>query len=456
MRIGELLGPDVLEIVRDDPAALREGLMEFHPADVADLLAAIPREDRIPVLEQLHEDQLGGVLSYLGGGVLRMALTRLPPAKIAQALDSLEPDDSARLLSFLPEERRLPVLNRMSAKDAAAARGLLAWEPGTAGRLMTDRFVKVGPDWTVAETMAHLRKIDPEVATVADLYAVDERGRLVGVMSLRKLLPAEPERKVWELMTHDVISVSPTTPQEEVARLVSKYGFNAMPVVSEEGKALGVVTVDDVVDVLVARETESALAMGAVAAPSDPDEKHEFEYFGAPLSRIVKSRLGWLLLLFLGGTLTGTVLQHFEGELSKVVALSFFIPLIIGTGGNAGSQTVSTIIRAMALKQVHVKDALRVAIREMSSGLILGGILCVIAIARVSLWGVGPSLALTVGLTVLAVCVWANAMGALVPLVAERFGFDPTVASAPLIATLVDATGLAIYLLIAKAVLTQI
>ena len=456
MRIGELLGPDVLEIVREEPAALREGLLEFHPADVADLLAAIPREDRIPVLEQLHEEQLGSVLSYLGGGVLRMALTRLPPAKIAQALDSLEPDDAARLLSFLPEGRRLPVLNRMSAKDAAAARGLLAYEPGTAGRLMTNRFLKVGPDWTVAETMAHLRKTDPEVATVADLYAVDDRGRLVGVMSLRKLLPAEPAQRVWQLMTHDVISVLPTTPQEEVARLVAKYGFNAMPVVSDDGRALGIVTVDDVVDVLVAQETEAALAMGAVAAPSDPDEKHEFEYFGAPLTRIVRSRLGWLLLLFLGGTLTGTVLQHFEGELSRVVALSFFIPLIIGTGGNAGSQTVSTIIRALALKQVTVKDVLRVAFREMSSGLVLGGILCAVAVGRVTLWGVGGSLALTVGLTVLAVCVWANAMGALVPLAAERFGFDPTVASAPLIATLVDATGLAIYMLIAKAILPDI
>lgn len=456
MRIGELLGPDVLEIIREDPAALREGLWDFHPADVADLLSAIPREERLGVLEQLREEQLGGVLSYLGGGVLRMALTRIPPAKIAAALDSLEPDDAARLLSFLPEGRRVPVLARMSAKDAAAARGLLAWEPGTAGRLMTDRFVKVDPDWTVAETMAHMRRIDPEVATVADLYAVDAKGRLVGVTSLRKLLPAEPGRKVWELMSHDVISVRPTTPQEEVARLVAKYGFNAMPVVSEEGAALGVVTVDDVVDVLVAQETEAALAMGAVSAPSDPDERHEFEYFGAPLWKVVRSRLGWLLLLFLGGTLTGSVLKHFEGELSKVVALSFFIPLIIGTGGNAGSQTVSTIIRALALKQVGVKDALRVSLREMSSGLILGGILCAVAIGRVTLWGVGPSLALTVGVTVLAVCVWANAVGALVPLLAERFRFDPTVASAPLIATLVDATGLAIYMAVAKAVLREI
>jgi magnesium transporter len=456
VRIGDLLGPDVLEIVRDDPAALREGLREFHPADVGDLLAAIPREDRIPVLEQLHEEQLGAVLSYLGGGVLRMALTRLPPSKIAMALDSLEPDDSARLLSFLPEGRRLPVLNRMSAKDAAAARGLLAWEPGTAGRLMTDRFVKVGPDWTVAETMAHLRKIDPEVATVADLYAVDEKGRLVGVMSLRKLLPAEPGRRVWELMTHDVISVSPTTSQEEVARLVSKYGFNAMPVVSEEGTALGVVTVDDVVDVLVARETEAALAMGGVAAPSDPDDKHEFSYFGSSVFQVVKSRAGWLLLLFVAETLTGTVLRHFEGELAKVVALAFFIPLVIGTGGNAGSQTVSTIIRAIALKEVSVRNVFRVLLKESATGLILGSVLCAFAFLRVLLWGTGAQLALTVGLTMFAVCLWANIIGAVVPLLASRLKIDPTVVSAPLITTVVDATGLAIYMLIAQAVIKDI
>ncbi len=453
MRIGELLGPDVLEIVKDDPAALREGLWDFHPADVADLLAAIPREDRIPVLEQLRDEQLGGVLSYIGGGVLRMALTRLPPAKIAAALDTLEPDDAARLLSFLPEERRLPVLGRMSAKDAQAARGLLAWEPGTAGRLMTDRFVKVGPEWTVAEAMAHLRKIDPEVATVADLYAIDEKGRLAGVMSLRKLLPAEPMQKVWQLMTHDVISVAPDTPQEEVARLVAKYGFNAMPVVSAEGRALGVVTVDDVVDILVARETEAALAMGAVAAPSDPDDKHEFTYFGSSVLQVVKSRAGWLLLLFVAETLTGTVLRHFEDELAKVVALSFFIPLVIGTGGNAGSQTVSTIIRALALREVSVSHALRVLLKESATGLILGTVLCAFAFARVLLWGTGAPMALTVGLTMLAVCLWANVVGALVPLLASRLKIDPTVVSAPLIMTIVDATGLAIYMLIAKALL---
>ena len=319
---------------------------------------------------------------------------------------------------------------------------------------MTDRFVKVGPDWTVGETMAHLRKIDPEVATVADLYAVDGKGRLAGVMSLRKLLPAEPGRRVWELMTHDVISVSPTTPQEEVARLVSKYGFNAMPVVSDEGKVLGVVTVDDVVDVLVARETESALAMGAVAAPSDPDDRHEFSYFGASILQVVRSRAGWLLLLFVAETLTGTVLRHFEAELAKVVALAFFIPLVIGTGGNAGSQTVSTIIRAMALKEVSFRNVLRVVLKESATGIILGSVLCAFAFVRVLLWGTGSQLALTVGLTMFSVCLWANVIGAVVPLAASKLKIDPTVVSAPLITTVVDATGLAIYMLIGRAVIT--
>ncbi len=453
MRLGSVLGPDVLEIVKDDPAALREGLRDFHPADVADLLAEIPREERIQVLVHLEESQLGHVLSYLGGGVLRLALLRLPPALLAKALDALEPDDAARLLSFLAEEKRIPVLSQMSARDAAAARGLLAFEPGTAGRLMTGKFVKVSPSWTVGETLEHLKRIDPEVATVADLYAVDEEGRLTGVMSLRKLLPAEPRRRIGELMSREVFSVPPGALQDEVARIVAKYGFNALPVVDADGRPIGVVTVDDVIDVLVARETEAALRMGAVGAPRDPLDRGSLDYFGSPLLRVVRSRLGWLLLLFVAGTLTGTVLRKFEGELSTIVALSFFIPLIIGTGGNAGSQTVSTVIRALALKEVAVGDAIRVVLKEMSAGLVLGTTLCVFAVARVYLWGTGPALALTVGLTILAVCVWANVVGAIVPLLAVRLKVDPTVASAPLITTLVDATGLAIYMLIAKALL---
>ncbi len=454
MKLGSILGPDVLEIVRDDPEALDEGLKDLHPADIADLLLEIPREDRLRVLEHLEPELLGQVLSFLGGGVLKLVLTRLPHKKLALALDTLEPDDAARLLSFLGEEKRYPVLSNMSARDAAAARGLLAYEPGTAGRLMTGKFVKVKPEWTVGETLEHLKRIDPEVATVADLYAVESGDRLAGVLSLRKLMPAPPSRTINSMMTREVISASPETPDEEVAHLVAKYGFNALPVVTADGRIIGVVTVDDVVDVLVSRETQAALRMGGVTASEESkDERSPLDYFGTPIVRIVRSRIGWLLLLFVAATFTGTVLRHFEEQLAKVVALSFFIPLIIGTGGNAGSQTVSTIIRALALGEVRLRDTVRVLWRESSTGLFLGFLLCLAAILRAMLWKTGFELALVVGLTILAVCAWANIVAAMVPLLAQKLKIDPTVVSAPLITTVVDGTGLAIYMLIARAIL---
>lgn len=453
MRLGSLLGPDVLEIIREDPSAIREGLQEVHPAEVADLLTELPREDQLRVLENLSEKQVGEVLSYLSGKTLTLALTRLAPSFLAKALDEIEPDDAAELLSILPEEKRVPVLGLMSAGDAAAARGLLNYEPGSAGRLMTGKFVRLQPSWTVAETLTHLRKIDPEVATVADLYVVDEPGYLVGVVSLRRLLPSAPEQTISSLMTREVISVPPDASQDEVAGLVSKYGFNALPVVDSDNRPLGIITVDDVVDLLVERETQSALRMGGVAADDEPSERGSLDYFGTSIFRVVRRRIGWPLLLFVAATLTGNVLRHFADVLSEVVALSFFIPLIIGTGGNAGSQTVSTIIRALALGEVRRSDALRVVFRETQAGLLLGSLLCVFSMIRALLWGSSWDLALVVGLTILAVCAWSNVVAALVPIAAEKFHIDPTLISAPMITTVVDATGLAIYMLIAKAIL---
>jgi magnesium transporter len=451
MKISSVLAADVVEIARVDPAALREGLAGLHGADVAELLTEIDREPRITVMEHLAPATLGESLVYAGGETLKLALTRISPAVLAPALDTLEPDDAVSLLSFLPEEKRAPLLQSMP-RHAASARRLLTYDPGTAGRLMTDKCVRIGPQWTVAQTLQHLRNVDPEVATVADLYVTAEDGTLRGVISLRKLLPQGPDVRVSAIMSSEVISVRPDAEQEEVAQLVSKYGFNAMPVVDSADRLLGIVTVDDVVDVLVNRETKTALRMGAVG-DEEPWSRGVLDYFGTPVVRVVRRRLGWLLLLFLAETFTGSVLRHFEDELAKVVALSFFIPLIIGTGGNAGSQTVSTIIRALALGQVRVQDALRVLWRETSAGFLLGALLCVVAGLRSMLWGTGPHLALVVGLTILAVCAWANIVGAVVPLVAERLKIDPTVVSAPFITTVVDGTGLAIYMLIAKAVL---
>ncbi|HEV7767693.1 MAG TPA: magnesium transporter [Thermoanaerobaculia bacterium] len=451
MRLSDIAGPDVAEIIREDPAALGEGLSVFHPADIADLLQGLTREDRVRLLQHLDNETLGNTLTYADGETLKLALSRLTPQQLASALDVLEPDDAASVLSLIPEEKRSPILDAMTTGEAAAARGLLRFNPGTAGRLMTDKFVSIGPDWTVTRALDELRRIDPRVATVANLYVVDPDERLVGVVSLRTLLPARGEATIGSLMISEVVSVTPTEAQEEVARLVSKYSFSALPVVDDSGRILGIVTVDDVLDVLVSRETESMLRMGGVAA--EDASNRPLDYFGSPIMKIVRARIGWLLLLFLAGTLTGSVLRHFEGQLSKVVALSIFIPLIIGTGGNAGSQSVSTIIRALALGQVRMRDAGRVLLRESLAGLLLGTALCVFAVIRTMLWGNTPQLALVVGLTILCVCAWANIVGALVPLLAQRLNIDPTVSSAPLITTLVDATGLAIYMLIARAIL---
>jgi magnesium transporter len=452
VKIAPLLVNDVVEIARVDPEALREGLAILHPADLAELLEDIDREVRIIVMSHLEPALLGETLIYAGGETAKLALTRLPLAVLAPALDALETDDAVSLLSFLTEERRAPILAAMSARHALAAQSLLSYPEGTAGRLMTDKFARISPQWTVAETLDHLRRVDPEVATVADLYALDERGRLVGVISLRKLLPKAGDVRIRSFMTTEIVSIQPQADPEEAARLVAKYGFSALPVVDAEERMLGVITVDDVVDLLVNRETAAALRMGGVAA-DEGWNRGGFDYFGTSIVRVVRSRVGWLLLLFVAGTFTGSVLQHFQVELAKVVALSFFIPLIIGTGGNAGSQTVSTIIRALALEQIKRRDAFRVMLREASAGLFLGTLLCVIAVVRSILWGTTAELALVVGLTILAVCAWANIVAALVPLVAEKFKIDPTVVSAPMITTVVDGTGLAIYMLIAKAVL---
>ncbi|MBC8075285.1 MAG: magnesium transporter, partial [Chloroflexales bacterium] len=234
-----------------------------------------------------------------------------------------------------------------------------------------------------------------------------------------------------------------------VARMVSRYDFLALPVVSSEGIMLGIITVDDVIDVLVQEDSEDVLRFGGVEGGGTQDGP----YFATPMLRVVRRRVGWLLLLFVAETATGSVLRFFESELAQVVALSFFIPLLIGTGGNTGAQTVSTLIRGLALGDVRVSDAWRVVARELGSGLVLGLLLGVFSVGRALLWGTSVPLAIVVGLSIVAICTWANTLGALIPLAAQRLKIDPSLVSAPLITTLVDATGLAIYMLIAKAIL---
>jgi magnesium transporter len=259
---------------------------------------------------------------------------------------------------------------------------------------------------------------------------------------------ADLEAPITSVMRKRPITVEALEDRESVANKIAKYNLLAVPVLEKDGSVVGFVTVDDVVDVLVEEGTEDILRMAAVE-PGALDRP----YFENSVWLVVRKRIGWLLLLFVAETFTGTVLRHFEGELAAVVALSFFIPLLIGTGGNAGSQTVTTIIRSLALREIRIRDAWRVLGREASTGVTIGVLLGAVAFGRALLWGAHMPLAATVAITILAICSWSTTVGSLIPILAERFGVDPAVLSAPLITTLVDATGLVIYFSIAKAIL---
>jgi magnesium transporter len=450
MSLAKVIGPDIEELIRESPEELAAAVKDLHPADIAELLDELPREDRIILFEALPAEQGAAVLSELKGETLRLILHRASPEKLGAELDRLPADEVTFLLEHLTQRQREAILARMSPRDAAEVQRLQRYPARTAGRLMTQKFATIQPEWTAAETLDHLKRIDPEVETVQSLYAVDESGHLIGYVSLRRLFPAPPGKKIADMMERRLLTVRADAPQEEVARLVSKYDVHAIPVVDEENRLLGIVTVDDVIDILIEEQTEDVLHLGGVSAT---EETVEQGYFAAKPLRNVRLRFNWLLLLFVAETLTGTVLRHFEGELAKVVALSFFIPLLIGTGGNSGSQTVTTIVRGLAVGDIRLRDFWRVFLREASSGLLLGLMLGVVGFGRALLWGSTAPLALTVGISILAICTWANAVGATIPMLATSLKIDPTVMSAPLIATLVDATGLFIYFVIAKSIL---
>jgi magnesium transporter len=317
---------------------------------------------------------------------------------------------------------------------------------------MTPKVWRVERSATVGDAMRVLREHGEEIEVAVNCYVV-EGGKLVGVAALRELAVADPAKPMDEIMTMDPIAVREDAEKGDAAEIIQTHDFLSLPVVDASGKLEGAVRVDDLLDAALSKVGTGFLNQGGVAGKIAA----QLPYFQVPIFKVVRSRITWLVLLFIAELATGTVLRHFEDELAKVVALSFFIPLLIGTGGNAGSQTVSTVIRALALGEVRPRDAPRVLLKEVSAGLILGILLGAIAFARALTYsGIGYDLAACVAVTVLVVTTWANTVGSLIPLAAQRLGVDPTVISAPLITTLVDASGLFIYLSTAKIMVAQL
>jgi magnesium transporter len=338
------------------------------------------------------------------------------------------------------------ILAEMRPAEAEEIRELLVYPPQTAGGRMTPEFVSITPSVTVAAAMRLIRAQAPIAETIYYVYVTDRYERLLGVVSLRDLVIANPQQLISEVMRHQVIRVPAEVDQEEAARLLMEHDFLALPVVDGDGRLLGVITADDIADVLEEEATEDIERLGGAQPLEEP-------YLSASPFLLFRKRVPWLLVLFVAALQTSAVLQHFQQELERMVVLAFFVPLLIGTGGNVGSQVVTSVVRAMAVGEVRFGHWWRVLRREVLVGSIIGLAMGLATFVRAETMGVGPNVAVAVGLAALFIVIWSGSVAALLPLGLKRVGFDPAVASAPLIATVVDGTGLFIYLTIARVVL---
>jgi magnesium transporter len=366
----------------------------------------------------------------------------------------LPPDDAADLIQELPVSDRAHALELLDHTTRMEVLGLLAYKEDEAGGLMNPRYARLRPDMTVDEALRYLREqTRSQVETIYYAYVLDSAQRLLGAISLREIFSAPHDKKVSEIMaTGDQITfVRENQSQEEIARLFSQKEHRALPVLDEEGRMKGIITVDDVVDILREEATEDIQKIGGMEAMYDP-------YFKTSLFEMIKKRVGWLLILFLGEMFTANAMGYYADEIAKVVVLALFVPLIVSSGGNSGSQATTLIIRAMALGEVRLQDWWRVFFREAASGVVLGIVLGTFGILRIVLWpnrealygAHYPLIAVAVGFSVAGIVMWGTLVGSMLPLVLRRLGFDPAAASAPFVATLVDVTGLVIYFTMAN------
>jgi len=391
------------------------------------------------------------VMSYIGGERQVRFVEGMALADAAALLHLMSHDDRAHLVNRLDEDRADDILRNLAQAERDDIRRLASFEPGTAGAVMTTDYATLPPGGTVREALDRLRREAPDRETIDYSYVVDEDHKLLGVVPLKRLILARPLARVAEIMRRDPIAARVDEDQEAVARRVDKYDLFAIPILDASDRLVGIVTHDDAMDILRQEQTEDILAFGGVSSDAEADDE---PYWQGRVLSSVRRRINWLLMLFVAESLTGSVSRYYGSVDLKQPHLHFFVPLLIGTGGNAGSQTVGTVIRGLALGEIRVQEAARVVAREWMIGMLLGLILGVLGFFHTWLFRQEtPYFALVIGLTILGICTWANTVGALVPLMARRFGIDPAVVSAPLITTLVDATGLVIFYSIAIMVL---
>lgn len=457
--IVHLLKPEFEELIEaKDWVALKDILNDVPAVDVAELLEELDAEVSIVIFRLLKKQKAADVFTYLSSTKGLELLNLFTAQQLSEVMSNLEPDERVALMEELPGHLTQRVMNSMKPEDRKQSQKLLGYPEESVGRLMTPRYVKVKKDWTIQRAMEHIRKFGHSAETVNVIYVVDSSEHLIDDLRLNQLILADPEAPISSLMDESFEALSAFDDQEDAVKMLSKYDRVAMPVVDSDGILVGIVTVDDVIDVAEEETTEDMQLMAGMDALDD-------YYSQTSVFEMVKKRIGWLAFLFVGQLFTTTAMGAYESVIANAVFLSLFIPMIISSGGNSGSQAATLIIRALSTDDIDMNQWGKVLGRELLSGLMLGGIMAIIGFFVIVGWGYLVSDAFTqelvlsamvVGLSLIGVVLWGNLSGSMLPFALSKLGLDPAVTSAPFVSTLSDVMGIIIYFSIAIALLEGI
>ncbi|MEB3202818.1 MAG: magnesium transporter [Synechococcus sp.] len=457
--MGETNGIQVAEVVAQQLESLLEAgnydgakllLGPVQEVDAAEAIGSLPRTLQALAFRLLPKDEAIEVYEYLDPAVQQTLLDRLRSGEVLELVEEMSPDDRVRLFDELPAKVVRRLLAELSPAERRVTAQLLGYESETAGRLMTTEFVDLKEFHSAAQALAIVRRRARDTETIYSLYVTDGSRHLTGILSLRDLVTADPEARIGDVMTREVVSVDTITNQEEVARAIQRYDFLAVPVVDREQRLVGIVTVDDVIDVIEQEATRDLYAAGAVQAGDEDD------YFQSNLFTVARRRVVWLLVLLIANSGTSAVIASQELVLKQVVVLAAFIPLLIGTGGNVGAQSSTVVIRGLSTQRLQAMGAWRAIWREAVAGALLG-LLMVMAVVPWAAYVAGSwGVATAAGLSLVAITTLAASAGAALPLLFDRLGLDPALMSAPFIATITDVAGVFIYLQLASWLLLPV
>jgi magnesium transporter len=454
--LGKLALPEIRELIEaHDDDTLHEVVNRWHSADLADLVNALPISEQVHVLRLIKPPLAAVAFAYLDLDAQQDVLTSLSEEESKYILNEMAPDDRTALLAELPPDHAERLIDLLDPDQRAIARALLNYGEDSVGRLMTPDYVVVRKEWTMRHVLDHIRAHGRDSETLNVIYIVDDQNKLIDDLRIREILLAPLHTHVADVMDNKFVSLAATDDKKKAVEVFRKYDRIALPVVDSQGRLAGIVTLDDVIDVAEEEATREIQRFGGLEALDDP-------YMSTTLPAMVRKRATWLVILFVGEMLTATAMGFFEKQIERAVVLALFVPLIISSGGNSGSQAATLIIRALALGEVRLGDWWRVMRRELVAGLSLGLILASIGFVRIAAWNAvsnlyGPHwllVGLTVSLSLIGVVLWGTLTGSMLPFLLRWMGFDPATSSAPFVATLVDVTGLIIYFTVAIMLLS--